>query len=304
LWWLGIIIFLLMIAAAFLGYTLPWGQMSFWGATVITNLFSAIPLFGENVTEWLWGGFSVDNPTLIRFYSLHYLFPFLIFGLVVLHIWALHVPGNNNPVGIDVKKNSEETMPFHPYMVMKDFLSLFAFLIIFLWFVFFAPNFLGHPDNYIEANPLVTPSHIVPEWYLLPFYAILRAIPSKLGGVIFMFASIFILMALPWLDTSKVRSSVFRPIYRKFFWVLIGAVILLGYLGAKPPEGIYLILARIATAYYFIHFLVLLPILGRYEKTDPLPMSISDPVLNKQGLMDKFKKTATQYEGDDVDSFK
>ena len=249
-------------------------------------------------------GFSVGNPTLIRFYSLHYLFPFLIVGLVVLHIWALHIPGNNNPVGIDVKKNSDETMPFYPYMVMKDFLSLLAFLIIFLWFVFFAPNFLGHPDNYIEANPLVTPSHIVPEWYLLPFYAILRAIPSKLGGVIFMFASIFILMALPWLDTSKVKSSVFRPIYRKFFWVLVVTVILLGYLGAKPPEGIYLILARIATAYYFVHFLILLPLLGRYEKTDPLPMSISDQVLNQPSLIDKFKKSAVQYEGDDVGSFK
>jgi len=224
--------------------------------------------------------------------------------LVVLHIWALHVTGNNNPVGIDVKKNGNETMPFHPYLVMIDLSALLVFLIIFLWFVFFAPNVLGHPDYYIEANPLVTPPHIVPEWYLLPFYAILRAIPSKLGGVIFMFASIFILMALPWLDTSKVRSSVFRPIYRKFFWVLVGVVILLGYLGAKPPEGIYLILARIATAYYFIHFLVLLPILGRYEKTDPLPVSIYDPVLNKPGLMDKFKKSATQYEGDDVGSFK
>jgi len=189
-------------------------------------------------------------------------------------------------------------------MVMKDLTALLVFVIIFLWFVFFAPNVLGHPDNYIEANPLVTPSHIVPEWYLLPFYAILRAIPSKLGGVIFMFAAIFILMLLPWLDTSKVRSSVFRPIYRKFFWVLVVAVILLGYLGAQPPEGIYLILARIATAYYFIHFLVLLPLLGRYEKTDPLPMSISDPVLNKPGLMDKFKKAAAQYEGDDVGSFK
>ena len=187
---------------------------------------------------------------------------------------------------------------------MKDITALLVFTIIFLWFVFFAPNVLGHPDNYIEANPLVTPSHIVPEWYLLPFYAILRAIPSKLGGVIFMFASIFILMLLPWLDTSKVRSSIFRPIYRKFLWVLVITVILLGYLGAKPPEGIYLILARIATAYYFIHFLVLLPLLGRYEKTDPLPMSISDPVLNKPGLMDKFKKAAAQYEGDDVSSFK
>jgi len=304
IWIIGVIIYLLMMATAFMGYVLPWGQMSFWGATVITNLFSAIPFAGESITTWLWGGYSVDNPTLNRFYSLHYLLPFLIFGLIILHIWALHVPGNNNPIGIDVKKNSNETMPFHPYMVMKDLTALLVFIIIFFWFVFFAPNALGHPDNYIEANPLVTPSHIVPEWYLLPFYAILRAIPSKLGGVIFMFASIFVLMFLPWLDNSKVRSSVFRPIYRKFFWVLVVTVILLGYLGAKPPEGIYLILARIATAYYFIHFLVLLPLLGRYEKTDPLPMSISDPVLNKPGLIDKFKKAAAQYEGDNVGSFK
>jgi len=267
------------MATAFMGYVLPWGQMSFWGATVIINLFSAIPFIGESITTWLWGGYSVDNPTLNRFYSLHYLLPFLIFGLVILHIWALHVPGNNNPVGIDVKKNSNETMPFHPYMVMKDITALLVFVIIFLWFVFFAPNVLGHPDNYIEANPLVTPAHIVPEWYLLPFYAILRAIPSKLGGVIFMFAAIFILMLLPWLDTSKVRSAIFRPVYKKFFWVLVFVVILLGYLGAKPPEGIYLILSRLATAYYFIHFLMILPILGFKEKTIPLPLSITHPVL-------------------------
>ena len=304
IWIIGVIIYLLMMATAFMGYVLPWGQMSFWGATVITNLFSAIPFIGESITTWLWGGYSVDNPTLTRFYALHYLLPFLIFGLIILHIWALHVPGNNNPTGIDVKKNSNETMPFHPYMVMKDITALLVFIIIFFWFVFFAPNALGHPDNYIEANPLVTPTHIVPEWYLLPFYAILRAIPSKLGGVIFMFAAIFVLVLLPWLDTSKVRSSTFRPLYRKFFWVLVFTVILLGYLGAKPPEGIYLVLSRIATAYYFIHFLILLPVLGRYEKTDPLPMSISDPVLDKPALIDKFKKAAAQYEGDNVGSFK
>ena len=304
IWIIGLIIYILMMATAFMGYVLPWGQMSFWGATVITNLFSAIPLIGESITTWLWGGYAVDNPTLTRFYALHYLLPFLIFGLIILHIWALHVPGNNNPTGIDVKKNSNETMPFHPYMVMKDITALLVFIIIFFWFVFFAPNALGHPDNYIEANPLVTPTHIVPEWYLLPFYAILRAIPSKLGGVIFMFAAIFVLVLLPWLDTSKVRSSIFRPLYRKFFWVLVVTVILLGYLGAKPPEGIYLVLSRIATAYYFIHFLILLPVLGRYEKTDQLPMSISDPVLDKPGLIDKFKKAAAQYEGDNVGSFK
>jgi ubiquinol-cytochrome c reductase cytochrome b subunit len=304
IWITGLIIYLFMMATAFMGYVLPWGQMSFWAATVITNLFSAIPLIGENITEWLWGGYSVGNPTLNRFYSLHYLFPFLIFGLVILHIWALHVPGNNNPIGIDIKKNNNETVPFHPYIVMKDLFALLVFLIIFFAFVFFAPNVLGHPDNYIPANPLVTPSHIVPEWYLLPFYAILRAIPSKLGGVIFMFASIFILMFLPWLDSSKVRSATFRPIYKKFFWVLVITVILLGYLGAKPPEGVYLVFARIATTYYFVHFLILLPLLGRYEKTDPLPTSISDPVLNKPSLIDKFKKSAAQYEGDNVDSFK
>ena len=304
IWIIGMIIYFLMMATAFMGYVLPWGQMSFWGATVITNLFSAIPLVGESITNWLWGGYAVDNPTLIRFYSLHYLFPFLIFGLVILHIWALHVPGNNNPIGIDVKKNSNETMPFHPYMVMKDLTALLLFIIIFLWFVFFAPNVLGHPDNYIEANPLVTPAHIVPEWYLLPFYAILRAIPSKLGGVIFMFSAIFILMLLPWLDTCKVRSATFRPIYKKFFWLLVFTVILLGYLGAKPPEGIYLILSRLATFYYFAHFLILLPMLGRYEKTDPLPQSISDPVLNKPGVLDKVKKAASQYEGENAGSFK
>jgi len=304
IWITGLIIYILMMATAFMGYTLPWGQMSFWAATVVTNLFSAIPFVGENITAWLWGGFSIDNPTLNRFYSLHYLFPFLIFALVVLHIWALHVPGNNNPIGIDVKKSANETMPFHPFMVMKDLFALLTFLLVFFGFVFFVPDFLGHPDNYIPADPLVTPAHIVPEWYLLPFYAILRAIPSKLGGVIFMFASIFILMALPWLDSSKVRSATFRPIFRKLFWVLVVVIILLGYLGAKPPEGIYLILGRIATAYYFIHFLILLPLLGRYEKTDPLPMNISDPVLDKPGAMDKFKEMAGKYEGENVETFK
>jgi ubiquinol-cytochrome c reductase cytochrome b subunit len=304
IWITGLIIYLLMMATAFMGYTLPWGQMSFWAATVVSNLFGAIPLIGENITAWLWGGYSLDNPTLNRFYSLHYLFPFLIFALVVLHIWALHIPGNNNPIGIDVKKNSKETMSFHPYMVMKDLLAMLVFILVFFGFVFYAPNFLGHPDNYIPANPLVTPEHIVPEWYLLPFYAILRAIPSKLGGVIFMFASIFILILLPWLDTSKVRSTAFRPLYKKFYWMLVAMVILLGYLGAKPPEGIYVILARVATAYYFIHFLIILPVLGRYEKTDPLPTSISDPVLDEPSIADKFKKTAGEYEGEKVDTFK
>ena len=280
LWCSGVLIFLLMMGTAFMGYVLPWGQMSFWGATVITNLFSAIPLVGESITTWLWGAYSVDNPTLTRFFSLHYLMPFLILGLVVLHIWALHVPGNNNPVGIDIKKPSKDTVPFHPYITIKDAFALLMFMILFAGFVFFTPNVLGHSDNYIPANPLVTPAHIVPEWYLLPFYAILRSVPDKLGGVILMFGSIFILFVLPWLDTSKVRSAVFRPIYRQFFWIFVLDVLMLGYMGAMPAEGIYLVLARVGTIYYFLHFIVVLPVVGFLEKTDPIPMSISEPVLS------------------------
>ena len=279
IWIIGMLIYFLMMATAFLGYVLPWGQMSFWGATVITNLFSAIPLIGESVTHWLWGGYSVDNPTLTRFFSLHYLFPFLILGLVILHIWALHVPGNNNPIGIDIKKPSNDTVPFHPYIVIKDLFALLIFLIVFAFFVFYSPNILGHSDNYIEANPLVTPAHIVPEWYLLPFYAILRSIPDKLLGVIAMFASIFVLVILPWLDTSKVRSALFRPIYKQLYWFLVADVLILGYMGAMPAEGIYLLVARVATAYYFIHFLIILPLLGRKERTLDVPMSITEPVL-------------------------
>ena len=289
IWIIGMFIYLLMMATAFMGYVLPWGQMSFWAATVITNLFSAIPLVGESITSWLWGGYAVGSPTLTRFFSLHYLMPFLIFGLVILHIWALHIPGNNNPVGIDIKQPSKDTVPFHPYIVIKDLFALLIFLIIFSGFVFFVPNILGHPDNYIEANPMVTPSHIVPEWYLLPFYAILRSVPDKLGGVVVMFAAVFILMFLPWLDTSKVRSAVFRPLYKVFFWILVIDVIVLGYIGANPPEGMYLIIGRIATIYYFVHFILIMPLLGFKEKTNPLPMSISDPVLDSEAKLSSEK---------------
>ena len=294
IWIIGMLIYFLMMATAFLGYVLPWGQMSFWGATVITNLFSAIPLIGESVTHWLWGGYSVDNPTLTRFFSLHYLFPFLILGLVILHIWALHVPGNNNPIGIDIKKPSNDTVPFHPYIVIKDIFALLIFLIVFAFFVFYSPNILGHSDNYIEANPLVTPAHIVPEWYLLPFYAILRSVPDKLLGVVAMFAAIFVLVILPWLDTSKVRSALFRPIYKQLYWFLVADVLILGYMGAMPAEGIYLLIARVATAYYFIHFLVILPLLGKKERTLTVPLSITEPVLGglsnpAMAKQDKFK---------------
>ncbi len=278
LWWLGIIILLLMMATAFMGYVLPWGQMSFWGATVITNLFSAIPVIGEGVVQWLWGGYSVDNPTLSRFYTLHFLLPFLIVGVVVLHIVALHTHGSNNPLGID-RKGPQDSIPFHPYYTVKDFFGLGVALTIFFSVVFFAPDYLGHPDNYVPADPLKTPAHIVPEWYFLPFYAILRAIPDKLGGVIAMFSAIFVLFLLPWLDTSKVRSATFRPIYKVLFWVFLVDAVILGWIGSKPAEGNYILIGRIATFYYFLHFLIILPLLGYFEKTRPLPSSISKPVL-------------------------
>ena len=281
LWILGVIIFLLMMATAFMGYVLPWGQMSFWGATVITNLFSAIPVVGDSITTWLWGGFAIDNPTLNRFYALHYLLPFIIVAVVALHVIALHVHGSNNPLGID-PRGPQDTVPFHPYYTMKDGFGVVVFLIIYAGFTFFAPDYLGHPDNYIPANPLVTPEHIVPEWYFLPFYAILRAIPDKLGGVLAMFGAIAVLFVLPWLDTSRVRSATFRPIYKWFMLVLVIDVIVLGFCGANPPAGFWIPLSQLATVYYFFHFLILLPILGKIERPLPLPPSIADAVLKKK----------------------
>jgi ubiquinol-cytochrome c reductase cytochrome b/c1 subunit len=281
LWIIGVLIYLVMMATAFMGYVLPWGQMSFWGAKVITNLFSAIPFVGEAITTWLWGGYAVENPTLNRFFSLHYLLPFVLAGLVGLHIWALHVPGNNNPTGVSVR-SGQDTVPFHPYYTMKDTFAIVVFLIVLALFMFFMPNYLGHAINYEPANPLSTPAHIVPEWYYLPFYAILRAIPNKLGGVIAMFGSILILFVLPWLDTSKVRSGTYRPLFKVFFWIFILVCIALGYLGSKPPEGLYVRFAQFFTFYYFFHFLVILPLLGLLETPKPLPSSISDDVLAKK----------------------
>jgi ubiquinol-cytochrome c reductase cytochrome b subunit len=277
-WILGVIIFLIMMATAFMGYVLPWGQMSFWGATVITNLFSALPLVGEPIVQWLWGGFAVDNATLNRFFSLHYLLPFMIFGVVLLHVWAFHTTGNNNPTGIQ-PKSKQDTVPFHPYYTMKDLFAIVVFMIFFAYFVFYIPNYMGHADNYIEADPLVTPAHIVPEWYFLPFYAILRAVPDKLGGVILMFGAIAVMFVLPWLDTSKVRSGTYRPLFKQFFWIFAAVCVGLGYLGAMPAEGLYVVFARIFTAYYFAHFLIILPLLGFLEKPKPTPNSISEAVL-------------------------
>jgi ubiquinol-cytochrome c reductase cytochrome b subunit len=292
LWMLGVVILILMMATAFMGYVLPWGQMSFWGATVITNLFSAVPLVGDSIVTWLWGGFAVDNATLNRFFALHYLLPFVILGVVVLHVAALHVTGSNNPLGIDTK-GAQDTLTFHPYYTAKDSFGLVVFLIFYALVVFYMPNQLGHPDNYIPANPMVTPAHIVPEWYFLPFYAILRAITiditipftdiilisSKLGGVILMFGAIVVLFFLPWLDRSKVRSAVFRPLYRIFFWMLVVVCLLLGWVGANPPEGHFVIIGQVCTFWYFFHFLVVMPLLPKFEKTLPLPNSISEAVL-------------------------
>jgi ubiquinol-cytochrome c reductase cytochrome b/c1 subunit len=285
LWIIGVLILFAMIATAFMGYSLPWGQMSFWAVTVITNLFSSldmvIPGLGTTLVQWIWGGFSVGAPTLNRLYALHYLLPFVIFGLVILHVWALHVPGNNNPTGIDVK-SPKETVPFHPYYTIKDGFALVVFVLLFAAVVFYAPDWLGHPDNYIPANPLQTPPHIVPEWYFLPFYAILRAIPNKLLGVIALASSIGILFFIPWLDTSKVRSTSYRPIYKWFFWAFVLTAIALGYLGSQPPEGMYLIFGRILTAYYFAFFLIIMPVVGLIETPKRLPGSITEAVLGPE----------------------
>jgi ubiquinol-cytochrome c reductase cytochrome b/c1 subunit len=283
LWILGVIIYLLMMATAFMGYVLPWGQMSFWGATVITNLFSAIPIVGKSVSIWLWGAYAVDNATLNRFFSLHYLLPFMIAGVVVLHVWALHVAGQNNPDGVEVTNVERDTVAFTPYATLKDAFGLSVFLILYAWFVFYIPNYLGDADNYINANHLVTPAHIVPEWYLLPFYAILRAIPNKLLGVIALFSAIALLAFLPWLDTSKVKSAKYRPVFRVFFWVFVAICLGLGWLGSQEVTDNATLASRILAIGYFAFFLVVLPLLGLFETTKPLPASIADAVLVGHG---------------------
>ena len=298
-WIIGMMIFLAMMATGFMGYVLPWGQMSFWGATVITGLFGAIPFIGESIQTWLLGGPAVDNATLNRFFSLHYLLPFIIAALVVVHIWAFHTTGNNNPTGVEVRRASKaevekDTLPFWPYFVIKDAFALCVILVIFFAVVGFMPNYLGHPDNYIEANPLVTPAHIVPEWYFLPFYAILRAftadvwvvqianfltggiIAAKFFGVMAMFGSIFILVLVPWLDTSPVRSGRYRPMFRWWFYLLVIDFIILMWLGAQPAEPPYSNYALIATGYWYGYFLVVLPLLGVIEKAKQQPETIED----------------------------
>jgi quinol-cytochrome oxidoreductase complex cytochrome b subunit len=314
LWILGMIIYFLMMATGFLGYVLPWGQMSFWGATVITNIIGSLPVIGPAITSWLWGGFAVDDPTLNRFFSLHYLFPFLIAGVVVLHIWALHVPGNNNPTGVNVK-SKEDTVPFHPYYTVKDGFGIALFLVLFAAFVFFAPDAMGHVDNYVPANPLVTPQHIVPEWYLLPYYAMLRAVPNKLMGVLTMFGAIGILFVLPWLDTSKVRSMRYRPAARIFFFLFLITCLVLGWCGGHEPDatiipgvgpgftlGDYGIntdvwLSRLGAFCYFAYFIVVTPLLGLRETPLPVPESISTPVLGHPATVPAGATAAPEKKG-------
>jgi len=291
IWIFGVIIMLLMMATAFMGYALPWSQMSGWGVTVITSLFSAIPLVGDGLVTWLWGGFSVDNPTLNRFFALHFLLPFVICAVVFVHVWALHVTGSNNPAGVE-PKSDKDTIPFSPYYTTKDSFGTVVFLIFFFAVTFFAPLLLTEHDHFKPFDPMQTPPHIVPEWYFLPFYAILRAftmdivipftgivlLPAKLQGVIAMFGSIILLAFLPWLDRSPVRSARYRPMYKWCLAALVLAFIALGYAGAKPPEGLPMWFGRIGTFYYFLHFLVIVPFLPRYEKTLPVPNSIDDEV--------------------------
>ena len=304
-WMLGLVIYLLMMATAFMGYVLPWGQMSYWGAQVITGFFSAFPVVGEPIRIWLLGGYAPDEAALTRFFSLHYLLPFVIAAVVILHIWALHIPGSGNPTGVDVK-DERDTLPFHPFYTAKDGWFAGGFLLVYALVTFFAPNYLGHADNYIPANPLATPAEIVPEWYFWPFYAILRSftfdfiLPAKLWGVLAMFASILLLFFLPWIDRSPVRSGNYRPVFQRFFWLLVIDVLLLGWAGGGAPTPLRNAIGQICAAYYFLHFLVILPLVSSFETPLPLPKSITDSVLHGEeaeaapaGSSPRRTKTAT-----------
>nr|QBL02041.1 apocytochrome b [Phlebopus portentosus] len=263
-WSIGVIILILMMAIAFLGYVLPYGQMSLWGATVITNLLSAIPVFGQDLVELIWGGFSVSNATLNRFFSLHYILPFLLAALALAHLIALHTHGSNNPNGIS---SNGDRYAIHPYFMFKDLITIFLFFLVLSIMVFYFPNLLGHSDNYIEANPMSTPASIVPEWYLLPFYAILRSIPNKLLGVLAMFGSLLILLILPIVDVSRIRGNQFRPAMKVAFWFFVVNFFILMWIGSQHPDSPYLEIGQISTAFYFIWFLIIVPVIGLAENT-------------------------------------
>nr|QGX86614.1 cytochrome b [Macropodus hongkongensis] len=261
-WNIGVVLFLLTMMTAFVGYVLPWGQMSFWGATVITNLLSAVPYIGNMLVQWIWGGFSVDNATLTRFFAFHFLFPFIIAAMTIIHLLFLHETGSNNPLGLN---SNVDKITFHPYFSYKDLLGFAILLIALISLSLFSPNLLGDPDNFTPANPLVTPPHIKPEWYFLFAYAILRSIPNKLGGVLALLASILVLMLVPFLHTSKQRSMTFRPISQFMFWTLIADVLILTWIGGMPVEDPYIIIGQIASLLYFLLFLVFIPLAGIME---------------------------------------
>uniref|UniRef100_UPI0030027317 cytochrome b n=1 Tax=Cocconeiopsis kantsiensis TaxID=3082010 RepID=UPI0030027317 len=262
LWCSGVIILLLMMGTAFTGYVLPWGQMSFWGATVITNMVTAIPIAGKAIVQWLWGGYTVSNPTLNRFFSIHFVLPFVIAGLTLIHLALLHKEGSNNPIGSDT---GIDDIPFYPYFVSKDVFAFSCFLVFFATFVFYFPNVLNHPDNYIPADPLETPAHVVPEWYFLPFYAILRSIPHKAGGIVAMLGAILVLLIIPFNNTSEVRNTTYRPLFKVFFWLFLSDFALLMWVGQKPVRDSFILLGQIATVYYFAFFLILIPAVGVIE---------------------------------------
>lgn len=262
LWCSGVLLFFLMMGTAFTGYVLPWGQMSFWGATVITSMVTAIPIAGQPIVQWLWGGYTVGNPTLNRFFSIHFFLPFLIAGISIIHLALLHKEGSNNPIGSDT---GIDDLPFYPYFAAKDIFAFFCFMLFFATFVFYFPNVLNHPDNYIPADPLHTPAHVVPEWYFLPYYAILRSIPHKAGGILAMVGAILVLFLIPFIDSSYVRNTTYRPIFKICFWLFIADFIILMWIGQKPVRDTYIFVGQIATFYYFAFFLILIPVVGKIE---------------------------------------
>ncbi|MCT6871439.1 MAG: cytochrome bc complex cytochrome b subunit [Bartonella sp.] len=287
IWIIGVLIYIVMMASAFLGYVLVWGMMSTSAASVISGLFKAVPFIGPWLHETLLGGFNIGQPTLNRFYSLHYLFPFILLGLVGLHVWAVHQVGQNNPTGVEVQSESE-TVPFTPFATVKDIFAISVFLIFFSWFLFYMPDYMGHPDNYIPGDTMSTSAHIVPEWYFLPFYAMLRAITFNIGpisstfaGVIVLVSSIVVLLFIPWLDRSKVKSARYRPLYKLFFWLFIADVVFLGWLGSQPISNATILSAQIATAYYFVFFLVIMPFLPKFERYLTVPKSITEDMQEK-----------------------
>nr|YP_010233599.1 cytochrome b [Pleurosigma inscriptura]QSZ78216.1 cytochrome b [Pleurosigma inscriptura] len=262
LWCSGVLLFVLMMGTAFTGYVLPWGQMSFWGATVITSLVTVIPVAGQPIVEWLWGGYTVNNPTLNRFFSIHFTLPFVIAGLTLIHLALLHKEGSSNPIGSDT---GVDDIPFYPYFFAKDLFAFFCFLFVFAFFVFYFPNVLNHPDNCIPADPLKTPAHVVPEWYFLPFYAILRSIPHKAGGIAAMGGSIIVLFLLPFIYSSEIRNTTYRPIFKFFYWLFVTDFIMLMWLGQKPVKDTYVIAGQIATVYYFLFFTIGISLIGKIE---------------------------------------